>query len=119
MDWRRKHSFYLASCWRQCLAGPDSTRVFHSHVVASNNNGGHDNIVRTDASFTVRVYRQHGIALKYLLTQRDSSSPALGTRSQSPGTVGIFYTLLGHDRLGAIGNDDDLMIISQDTFRSP
>jgi hypothetical protein len=75
---------------------------FVSRVAANNNSGARDNIIRTDASFTVRVYRQHAIALKYLLSQRNSSSAALGTRNQSRGTVGIFYTLLGHDRFGAV-----------------
>ena len=34
---------------------------------------GHDNIVRADASLTVRVHKQHAIAIKYLITRRDET----------------------------------------------
>ena len=41
-------------------------REYFVSDVAAANRGGHDNIVRTDASLTFRVYRQHAISLKYL-----------------------------------------------------
>lgn len=64
--------------------------------------GGHDNIARLDASFTVRVYQRHGIALRYLLNRRDAFYPDVGDSSQTRGTIGIFYTFLGHERFGAV-----------------
>jgi hypothetical protein len=64
--------------------------------------GGHDNIARADIAFTVRIHREHAIAVKYLWNRRDASYPDLGDRSQTRGTFGIFYTLLGHDRFGAV-----------------
>ncbi|MDR7377124.1 hypothetical protein J2X19_001782 [Rhodoferax ferrireducens] len=64
--------------------------------------GGHDNIVRVDVAYTWRVYKQHGITVEYLLNRRDATFPDLGDRTQSRGTVGVFYTLLGHDRFGAV-----------------
>jgi hypothetical protein len=64
--------------------------------------GGHDNIVRLDASFTVRIYKRHGISLRYLLNRRDAFYPDVGDNSQTRGTIGIFYTLLGHERFGAV-----------------
>lgn len=64
--------------------------------------GGHDNIVRVDASFTVRIYQRHGISLRYLLNRRDAYYPDAGDSSQSRGTIGIFYTFLGHERFGAV-----------------
>jgi Domain of unknown function (DUF3943) len=64
--------------------------------------GGHDNIVRLDASFTVRVYQRHGIALRYLLNRRDAFYPDVGDSSQTRGTIGIFYSFLGHERFGAV-----------------
>jgi Domain of unknown function (DUF3943) len=64
-----------------------------------NNN---DNIARAEASFTWRITGKHAVALKYILTRRDSSYFSVGDRSQSRGTIGIFYTLLGHDRFGAV-----------------
>jgi len=64
--------------------------------------GGRDNIARADASFTVRVYRRNGLTIKYLLTRRDASFPDLGSRTQTRGTIGLFYTLLGHERFGTV-----------------
>jgi hypothetical protein len=66
----------------------------------SGSRGGHDNIVRADASITWRVHRQHAVSVRYQLSRRDSDFPDLGNRTQSRGTVGIFYTLLGRDRFG-------------------
>jgi hypothetical protein len=64
--------------------------------------GGHDNIVRADATFTVRIHRQHAIAVKYLWNRRDATYPGIPNAEQSRGTLGIYYTLLGHDRFGAV-----------------
>jgi hypothetical protein len=63
---------------------------------------GHDNIFRVDAAFTVRFHRQRAIALRYLLSRRDAFFPDVGSRTQLRGTLGAFYTLLGHDRFGAV-----------------
>jgi hypothetical protein len=67
-----------------------------------NPGGGHDNIARVDLGFTMRVHNLHAVSIKYLWNRRDATSTALGDRTQTRGTVGIFYTLLGHDRFGAV-----------------
>ena len=72
-----------------------------SHVGAAAR-GGHDNIVRLDASFTLRVYHQHAVSVRYLGNRRDAYYPDVGNSSQSRSTVGLFYTYLGHDRFGAV-----------------
>jgi hypothetical protein len=72
---------------------------FISHVSAGSS-GGHDNVVRTDASVTWRVHKQHAVTLRYQMSQRDSSAPGVGDLTTRRGTVGIFYTLLGRDRFG-------------------
>jgi hypothetical protein len=77
-------------------------REYFVSRVAAATRGGHDNIVRIDATLTLRVYRQHAVAIKYLGNRRDAVYPDLGDISQSRGTIGIFYTLLGHDRFGAV-----------------
>jgi hypothetical protein len=77
-------------------------REYFVSRVAAANRGGHDNIVRTDASLTFRVYRQHAISLKYLLNRRDAFYPDFGNSSQTRATLGIFYTWLGQDRFGAV-----------------
>ena len=51
---------------------------------------------------TVRVYRQHAVAIKYLLSRRDAFSAELGDRSQEKGAIGLFYTFLGNDGFGAV-----------------
>jgi len=62
--------------------------------------GGHDNIIRSDVAFTYRVYRKHGVSLKYQWNQRDATYPELGNKKQSTATLGIYYTFLGHDGFG-------------------
>ena len=64
--------------------------------------GGHENIARIDAAFTWRVLGQHGISIKYLGNFRDAYYPDTGDSSQHRGTIGIFYTLLGSERFGAV-----------------
>ncbi|HEV2040815.1 MAG TPA: DUF3943 domain-containing protein [Casimicrobiaceae bacterium] len=77
-------------------------REYFVSRVAAAARGGHDNITRLDASFTVRVYQRHGIALRYLFNRRDAFYPDVGDSSQTRGTIGIFYTFLGHERFGAV-----------------
>lgn len=64
--------------------------------------GGHDNVVRADASLTYRISGPHAVAVRYQLSRRDAQFPDLGDRTQSRGTVGIFYTLLGRDRFANV-----------------
>jgi len=77
-------------------------REYFVSRIASASTGGHDNIVRADTAFTVRIHRQHAIALKYVWSRRNATFPDLGNTSQTRGTIGIFYTYLGHDRFGAV-----------------
>jgi Domain of unknown function (DUF3943) len=81
-----------------------TAREYFVSNVASDNfgPGGHDNIIRGDASFTVRIHKQHAVAIKYLWNRRDAEYPILGDRSQTRGTLGVFYTLLGHDQFGSV-----------------
>ena len=75
---------------------------FVSDVGAGPGRGGHDNIARADASFTVRIHKQHAIAVKYLWNRRDANYPTIGDRTQTRASLGIFYTLLGQDRFGSV-----------------
>ena len=63
---------------------------------------GHDNIFRLDAAFAVRVSPQRALTVRYLLSRRDAFFPAVGSRTQMRGTLGLFYTMLGHDRFGSV-----------------
>ena len=51
---------------------------------------------------SLRVYQQHAFIVRYLGNRRDAYYPDIGDSSQSRGTVGLFYTYLGHDRFGAV-----------------
>jgi hypothetical protein len=77
-------------------------REYFVSRVAGAGGGGHDNIARADASLTWRLAGRHAVSLRYLWTRRDASYADLGDRTQTRGTVGLFYTLLGHDRFGAV-----------------
>jgi hypothetical protein len=79
-----------------------TTRGYFVKDVGGADEAGHDNIYRTDVAFTVRVYRQHAVSVRYLLNRRDTSSPNFGDRSQSNATVGLFYTFLGNDGFGVV-----------------
>jgi hypothetical protein len=59
-------------------------------------------IARLDESFTVRVDERHGIALRYPFNRRHAFYPDVGDSSPTRGTIGISYTLLGHERFGAV-----------------
>ncbi|MEO8441963.1 MAG: DUF3943 domain-containing protein, partial [Betaproteobacteria bacterium] len=77
-------------------------REFFVSRLAAGANQGNDNILRGDATLTIQLHKQHAIAIKYLVTHRDQSQLALSNPSQTRGTLGIFYTLLGHDKFGAV-----------------
>ena len=79
-----------------------TAREYFVTRVGAASRGGHENIARVDAAFTWRVLGQHGLSIKYLGNFRDAYYPGLGDASQRRGTVGIFYTLLGSERFGAV-----------------
>jgi hypothetical protein len=79
-----------------------TTREYFVSGVSAGTTGGHDNIIRTDLTLTLRIHKQHAIAIKYLWNRRDASFTGRDDLSQSRGTIGIYYTLLGHDRFGAV-----------------
>lgn len=79
-----------------------TAREYFVSGIASSGANGHDNIARADVSFTVRVHKQHSIAIKYLWNRRDASYSFLGDRTQERATVGLFYSYIGQDKFGAV-----------------
>ena len=75
-------------------------REYFVSKVASSDSNSHDNIARFDSALTWRLSGPHAVSLRYVYSRRDSSY-AFSTGSQSRGTIGLFYTLLGSDRFGA------------------
>ena len=70
--------------------------------VGSTEKRGSENVVRGTASFTVRVYDRHALALKYVASQRDAHYSDLPRTYQSVGTIYVAYTFLGSTRFGAV-----------------
>lgn len=77
-------------------------REFFVTRISAADRPGHDNIARVDVALTWRIQKQHAIAVKYLWNRRGATFPDLGDRTQTRATIGIYYTLLGHDRFGAV-----------------
>ena len=63
---------------------------------------GQENMLRGDASFTLRVFDQHGVALRYVVSHRDASYPGIDYRNQTVGTLSLMYVLLGPSGFGAV-----------------
>ena len=74
-------------------------QITHAGAV---NNRGWENIVRGDAAVTMRLFGPHAVTVKYLITRRNAHYPELGVVDQRRGTIGVFYTVVGNRRLGAV-----------------
>lgn len=77
-----------------------TAREYFVSRVASGTSGGHDNIVRADASLTWRFAKEQALSLRWVGNRRDAVFGGPGTRRQTQVTAGLFYTLLGKDRFG-------------------
>jgi hypothetical protein len=91
--------FALRTVYRDRVAFDVTGREYYVSRLGAAARGGHENIVRFDAALTWRVYKRHGLSIKYLGNRRDATYPD-GDFTQRRQTVGVFYTLLGHDRFG-------------------
>jgi hypothetical protein len=69
---------------------------------ASSEADGTENLARIETSLTFRVYKLHGITLKYVYSRRDAEYRDLPDTEQSVSAISIGYTLLGHSRFGAV-----------------
>jgi hypothetical protein len=63
---------------------------------------GRENMMVGDASFTLRVFDRHGIALRYAASQRNASYPNVDYSNQTVSTVSLMYVLLGNSGFGAV-----------------
>lgn len=63
---------------------------------------GHDNILRAEASLTMRLHHETAVSVRYLVTRRDAYFPDAGSRQQLRGALGISLALLGHERFGSV-----------------
>ncbi|HEY8607782.1 MAG TPA: DUF3943 domain-containing protein [Noviherbaspirillum sp.] len=86
----------------EAIAIDVTARNYFAGRIADGDTEGRDRVLRADASLTMRVHGRHAVALKYVSSRRNSSFPETGERSQRRDTLGLYYTLLGADKLGAV-----------------
>lgn len=68
----------------------------------SSESHGRENILRGNASLTLRIVGRHGIALRYVASQRNASYSDVDYHSQTVGTLSLMYVLLGSSGFGAV-----------------
>jgi hypothetical protein len=51
------------------------------------------------------LHEQRALTVRYLTSRRDAVFPDVGSRRQVRGTLGVFLTMLGHDRFGSVPRD--------------
>ncbi len=79
-----------------------SARGYYISKLAASESTGSETIDRFDFVFTVRVLGLHGLSVRYSETTRDGRYVNLPDSHQSVRTVSVGYTLLGHERFGAV-----------------
>ncbi|TAL11874.1 MAG: DUF3943 domain-containing protein [Nitrospirae bacterium] len=77
-------------------------REYYVSGVGSTERRGSETIGRGTASFTVRVYGRHALAVQYIASERDAHYPDIPNRHQSVGTISLAYVFLGDTRFGAV-----------------
>lgn len=79
-----------------------TARDFHVTDLASDEDGGREQILRTDVALTVRVFRLHALKLKYVKSRRDAEYPGFADTRQKVGALSVGYAWLGQTRSGAV-----------------
>ena len=79
-----------------------SARFVSLGRITSRSGRGRDEVSNVDGSVTWRVHGQHAIGVDYQWSHRSASFPVTGARRQSLGTIGIYYTMLSRQGLGAV-----------------
>jgi hypothetical protein len=79
-----------------------TAREYYISGLGSTRTDGSERIFRGNASFTVSVYKRHGIGIQYVTSRRDASSPDIPGTHQRIGAWSIAYNYLGDSRFGAV-----------------
>jgi len=77
-------------------------RYYYISRLGATESNGSETLNTLDVALTVRVYDLHGITLRFSQTTRDGRYARQADSHQRVGTVSIGYTLLGHERFGAV-----------------
>jgi hypothetical protein len=79
-----------------------NARKYFAGKIANAPSDGSDQVVRADASLTMRLKRHHAVSIKYVTSRRDTFFPGLEDRYQRRDTVGFFYTYLVDGDMGLV-----------------
>lgn len=79
-----------------------TVRDYYISDVLSEEDGGEENILRADASLTLRVFNLHGITFKYVMSRRNAHYDQFPDADQRVAALSIGYALLGQTRSGAV-----------------
>jgi hypothetical protein len=84
-------------------AALDATgRAYYISRIGASESTGSEAMKRFDVAFTVRVFGLHGLTVRYSKSLRDGRYVNLPESHQNVQTLNIGYTLLGHERFGAV-----------------
>jgi hypothetical protein len=79
-----------------------TAREYYISGFGSTQTDGSERIFRGNASFTVSVYKRHGIGVQYVMSRRDAFSPGNPGTHQTVGSWSLAYNFLGDSRFGAV-----------------
>ena len=79
-----------------------SARGWYISRLGATESTGSETIERVDLALTVRVYRQHGIFVRYRVSNRDGRYVGEPNSHQRVATLNIGYTFIGGEDFGAV-----------------
>jgi len=79
-----------------------TARGYYISKLGATESTGSETIERVDIALTLRVYRQHGVVLRYRISNRDGRYVGEPSSHQRVATLNIGYTFLGEDDFGAV-----------------
>src|SRR5262249_26786988 len=77
-------------------------RGYYISRLGATESNGSETLDAVDIALTLRVYKLHGVTLRFSQSTRDGRYIHEAASHQTVGTVSIGYPLLGHDRFGAV-----------------
>jgi len=84
-------------------AALDATaRGYYISGLGATESTGSETIERLDIALTMRVYKQHGITVRYRVSNRDGQYSDEPDSHQRVSTLNIGYTFIGQDDFGAV-----------------
>jgi len=79
-----------------------TARGYYISKYAATESTGSETLDSVDVALTVRVYKLHGLTVRYSQSSRNGRYANEPTSHQNVWTATIGYTLLGHPRMGAV-----------------